>query len=260
MGAVLDGEIQDPDERCEARYPEVVLPKLLDLQAAPRYQALRSRRNAALGKRAALQVGTGLGPQDPCTNAANRVTLAKTQTRRLSARLTARSRERPVTCHTRGMVASDEDAAAVRFPPPLVYMFAVMAGIGLHEFAVRFALGFGLAARVGAGVVSGTAGLALLAAAAGRFKRSGQDPKPWKVTPEIISTGIYGITRNPMYVAMGLLQLGVGVALDNGWILVLLPAVLGIVYVTAIRHEESYLQAKFGESYERYRGSVRRWI
>jgi protein-S-isoprenylcysteine O-methyltransferase Ste14 len=158
------------------------------------------------------------------------------------------------------VAASDRDAAAVRFPPPLVYAFAILAGSVLHLLAVPFGLGLPLVARIGAAAVSGTGGLALLAAASRLFKRSGQDPKPWKATPEIISSGIYGITRNPMYVSMGLLQLSLGIALDNGWILVFLPAVLGIVYVIAIRHEESYLEVKFGEAYRSYRSSVRRWI
>jgi protein-S-isoprenylcysteine O-methyltransferase Ste14 len=158
------------------------------------------------------------------------------------------------------VAASDRDAAAVRFPPPLVYAFAIIAGIVLHSLAVPFELGLPPAARSGGAAVSGAGGLAWLAAAARLFKRSGQDPKPWKVTPEIISTGIYGITRNPMYVSMGLLQLSVGIALDNGWILAFLPIVLGIVYVIAIRHEESYLEAKFGEAYQSYKSSVRRWI
>ena len=148
----------------------------------------------------------------------------------------------------------------MRFPPPLVYAFAVIAGIVLHSFAVPVELGLALAVRIGAAAVSGAGGLALLVAAAELFKRSGQDPRPWKATPEIISSGIYGVTRNPMYVSMGLLQLSVGIALDNGWILAFLPVVLGIVYVIAIRHEESYLEAKFGEAYQSYKSSVRRWI
>lgn len=148
----------------------------------------------------------------------------------------------------------------MRFPPPLVYAFAVIAGIVLHLFAVPVELGLPLAVRIGAAAVSGAGGLALLAAAAGLFKRSGQDPRPWKATPEIISIGIYRVTRNPMYVSMGLLQLSVGIALDNGWILAFLPVVLGIVYVIAIRHEESFLEAKFGEAYQSYKSSVRRWI
>jgi protein-S-isoprenylcysteine O-methyltransferase Ste14 len=158
------------------------------------------------------------------------------------------------------VVANDQDAAAVRFPPPFVYVIAIVTGIGLHAFAAPLELGLPLAARLGAAGVLAAAGLALLAAAAGHFKRSGQDPKPWKVTPEIISTGIYGITRNPMYVSMGLLQFSIGVGLANGWVVVFVPVVLGIVYAIAVRHEEAYLEAKFGDAYRQYKSSVRRWI
>jgi hypothetical protein len=53
------------------------------------------------------------------------------------------------------VVASDRDAAAVRIPPPLIYAFAIIAGIALHLFAVPFELGLPLAARIGAAAVSG---------------------------------------------------------------------------------------------------------
>jgi protein-S-isoprenylcysteine O-methyltransferase Ste14 len=92
------------------------------------------------------------------------------------------------------------------------------------------------------------------------FRSTGQDPKPWESTPQIISTGIYRFTRNPMYVGMALLQLSIGIGLGNGWIVVLLPVVLLLIYVIAIRHEEIYLERKFGEGYTRYKGSVRRWL
>ncbi len=52
----------------------------------------------------------------------------------------------------------------------------------------------------------------------------------------------------------------IGVGLANLWIVVLVPAVLSIVYLTAIRHEEAYLESKFGQSYTDYKASVRRWL
>jgi protein-S-isoprenylcysteine O-methyltransferase Ste14 len=63
-----------------------------------------------------------------------------------------------------------------------------------------------------------------------------------------------------MYIGMALLQLGIGVALANGWIVALIPVVLVIIYAIAIRHEEAYLERKFGEGYLVYKRSVRRWI
>jgi protein-S-isoprenylcysteine O-methyltransferase Ste14 len=63
-----------------------------------------------------------------------------------------------------------------------------------------------------------------------------------------------------MYVGMALLQIGIGIGLANGWILVLVPPVLVIIYATAIRREEAYLERKFGDTYIAYKATARRWI
>ena len=162
--------------------------------------------------------------------------------------------------HTLGVDVSDRDVATVRFPPPLIYVGAVIVGLLFHEFAVPLSLEFGLWVRVGVAGTAGLLGLILMIGAVGLFKRTGQDPKPWKTTPEIISTGVYRFTRNPMYASMALLQIGIGVGLANGWIVAVVPLVLIIIYVTAIRHEEAYLERKFGDPYVEYKKSVRRWI
>ncbi|MCI0671698.1 MAG: isoprenylcysteine carboxylmethyltransferase family protein, partial [Myxococcaceae bacterium] len=72
--------------------------------------------------------------------------------------------------------------------------------------------------------------------------------------------GVYKFTRNPMYLGMTLLQTAIGIGWANGWIIALLPGVLAIIYATAIRHEEAYLERKFGDAYTRYKESVRRWL
>ena len=92
------------------------------------------------------------------------------------------------------------------------------------------------------------------------FRRTSQDPKPWATTPEIISSGIYRFTRNPMYVGMALIQIAIGIGLANWWVIVAVPVPLVLVYLTAIRHEEAYLERKFGSAYTDYKMSVRRWL
>jgi len=156
--------------------------------------------------------------------------------------------------------ANERDAAAVRFPPPLVYLLAVIAGVLLQAFVLPLPLGLARGARIALGVAAALLGAASMAAAIGLFRRTGQDPTPWKSTPEIVSTGVYRLTRNPMYVGMALIQTGIGIGWGNGWILLLLPVALVVIYTSAIRHEEAYLERKFGEVYLRYKGSVRRWI
>ena len=154
----------------------------------------------------------------------------------------------------------EKDGAAVRIPPPLVYVASVVLGILIHRYALPLPLDLAPLPRVALTALPGVLGLVLVGGAIGLFRRTGQDPKPWAPTPEIVSTGVYRITRNPMYLGMALWQAALGVGLVNGWILVLVPASLALVYATAIRHEEAYLERKFGEGYTRYRHSVRRWI
>lgn len=158
------------------------------------------------------------------------------------------------------MDVKERDGAAVRFPPPLVYLIAVIIGGLLHAFVFPLPFALALSARIGLAVAAALLGVALLAAAIGLFRRTGQDPKPWKSTPEIISTGIYRATRNPMYVGMALIQISTGIGWANGWIVALVLPVLVIVYAIAIRHEEAYLERKFGDSYLEYKRSVRRWF
>jgi protein-S-isoprenylcysteine O-methyltransferase Ste14 len=152
------------------------------------------------------------------------------------------------------------DGAAVRFPPPCVPLIALALGIALHLWVLPLRIPLEGALRYGLAVLLLAPGVFLVVAAVGLFRRTGQDPKPWLSTPEIISTGVYRFTRNPMYVSLGLLQAGIGVAMANGWVVLLVPVVWTVIYLIAIRHEEAYLEEKFGSRYTDYKASVRRWL
>ncbi len=152
------------------------------------------------------------------------------------------------------------DGAAVRLPPPFVYLGAIGVGVLLHAYVLPLKLTLAFNFRVGLALLFGILGLSAMGAAIGLFKKTGQDPKPWVSTPEIISTGIYRVSRNPMYLGMALVQTAAGVGFSNGWILALLPVSVLIISFSAIRYEEAYLEQKFGEVYTSYKASVRRWL
>jgi len=156
--------------------------------------------------------------------------------------------------------AESNDGAAVRFPPPLVPLIALASGIALHLWILPLRIPLEGTLRYGLAALLLAPGAFLVVAAVGLFRRTGQDPKPWRSTPEIISTGVYRFTRNPMYVSLGFLQAGIGVALANGWVVLLVPVVWTVIYLIAIRHEEAYLEEKFGSRYTDYKASVRRWL
>ena len=157
--------------------------------------------------------------------------------------------------------SSSEKGAAVRIPPPLTYLATIVAGILIHSFILEFRIdALSNTARISAGILVCLLGFILLILSFDHFKRTGQNPKPWKSTPELILKGIYTRTRNPMYIGMGLIQAGLGVSLNNLWITVFVAVALGVVHFTAVRPEEIYLEQKFGEAYCNYKKSVRRWI
>jgi protein-S-isoprenylcysteine O-methyltransferase Ste14 len=153
-----------------------------------------------------------------------------------------------------------EQGARVRFPPPLVFLLSVGVGLLVHYAALSLRLGLPIAARIAAGAVVTVAGLALGASAFGLFRKSGQDPAPWKPTPSLVFAGPYRFTRNPMYVGMTAVQVGIGLFADSLWVIGLAAVSLLIVHVTAVLPEEKYLAEKFGAPYEEYLRRVRRYL
>jgi len=74
------------------------------------------------------------------------------------------------------------------------------------------------------------------------------------------TTGIYGISRNPMYVGLTIVYLGITCFIGNWWDIILFPLLLLIVQEYVIKREEKYLVLEFGQQYEEYRRTVRRWL
>lgn len=152
------------------------------------------------------------------------------------------------------------DSAQVRFPPPFVYLGFLLLGFGAERWIGPRTLGIANPWLWAAGALLLLAGAWLVLAAAGRFKRAGTPPPPWQATTTIVSGGIYGLTRNPMYVGMALIYAGLAVGLDGPIALLLLIPVMAVIRTQVIAREERYLESKFGDDYRAYKGRVRRWI
>jgi protein-S-isoprenylcysteine O-methyltransferase Ste14 len=153
----------------------------------------------------------------------------------------------------------EEGGADVRLHPPALFLGAVLLGIALHWlWALELARGSRLRIALGVALLCG--GVALLGSALRIFHRIGQHPDPRKPTPVIARDGPYRLSRNPMYLGGSLIQLGLGVALGNAWIVLLLVPALALIHHRVVLPEEAYLEEKFGEDYSRFKASVRRWI
>ncbi len=153
-------------------------------------------------------------------------------------------------------VQSREGGARVRVPPPLYFVGTLLIGAALP--GLRLATGGSPRAIIGLLLIA--AALLLGGAAVVCFRRTGQDPAPWKPSPELVVRGPFRFTRNPMYVGMTLLGMGVGVLAARGWMIALALAALLAVHFFAVLPEEAYLADKFGEPYRSYLARVRRYL
>jgi protein-S-isoprenylcysteine O-methyltransferase Ste14 len=158
-----------------------------------------------------------------------------------------------------GLISPDDDSAKITFPPPLIYLGTLALGV-LADRLLGFSWPLAIELRIGALAVLVLAGLALLVAAANHFVLAGTEVKPWKTSSAIVGQGVYRFTRNPMYLGMALIYLGLALGLASIAALALLPVALLLVQSQVIAREERYLEAKFGEEYRRYKASVRRWL
>ncbi|HEY5218826.1 MAG TPA: isoprenylcysteine carboxylmethyltransferase family protein [Gemmatimonadaceae bacterium] len=150
------------------------------------------------------------------------------------------------------------DNAGVRFPPPLIYLLVFLAGWAIQRVDPITLLPGGesrvaaLVCVVAAVVVFGWAALSL--------RRHRTSIVPVRPTAALVIEGPYRITRNPLYLGLVLLYAGVAFWLDALWPLVLLPVLVFVIQLYAIRREERYLERRFGEEYRAYTRRVRRWI
>ncbi|MBD0274767.1 MAG: isoprenylcysteine carboxylmethyltransferase family protein [Acetobacteraceae bacterium] len=157
-------------------------------------------------------------------------------------------------------MASDGDIPGVIAPPPLLFLGTLAVGLALDFGLLRVPTGLPGALRFGAAAALAAAAVGLAAAALGRFRRAGTAVEPWRPSTALVTDGVYRFTRNPIYLAMALLYLGLSLAADSALALVLLPPLLASAQVGVVSREERYLERRFGDDYRRYCSSVRRWL
>jgi len=103
-------------------------------------------------------------------------------------------------------------------------------------------------------------GIIFIVLAHREFTKFGQSMEPGQVISKIIDTGVFSVSRNPLYLGIVIVFIGIALVLDVFWILIfLIPEIILCQYIL-IAPEERYLQNKFGKEYLVYATSVRRWF
>ncbi len=156
------------------------------------------------------------------------------------------------------MTENEKQATGIRLIPPLVYAVPLLIGLGIEHFFPLVTLS-GLW-RVGPGVLLIGLSCFLVAPAVIRFKRADTPFDVKKPATTLVTDGPYCYTRNPGYLALTLLYLGLGFLFSSVYVAVLIIPILLVMNVAVVHKEEEHLEAQFGEEYLQYKATVRRWL
>ena len=164
---------------------------------------------------------------------------------------------------TDGQQMNDAETAGVIARPPVLFIAALLLGLAwdrLLPLPFPFPVpGTNLVHWIIGGALI-LSGLALAAAGIRNFSEAGTPVRGYKPTRALVTTGIHGWTRNPIYLGMFLIYGGIGVAVQSPWVLMItLPLTITIRYGVVAR-EEAYLERRFGDAYRDYKARVRRWL
>ena len=116
----------------------------------------------------------------------------------------------------------------------------------------------GIIRPIGALLAAMALGLASWARAS--MHAAGTNVRPSQPSLAIVAEGPYKLTRNPMYLSLCILLLGIGLMADEAAFVLLAPPLAATLHFGVILREERYLTRKFGGTYLQYKLRVRRWI
>jgi protein-S-isoprenylcysteine O-methyltransferase Ste14 len=140
--------------------------------------------------------------------------------------------------------------------PPLVFLAALVIGCFLNWlFPIHLPTPLLISGGIFAlsGITFGLWGIRAM-------RRAGTSVRPDRPVTALVTDGPFQFTRNPLYI--GLTTIYVGISLSTGvlWLLVTLLPALAVVHWKIVRREEQFLEAKFGVTYRDYKARVRRWL
>ena len=142
--------------------------------------------------------------------------------------------------------------------PPMIYGGALLIGLAIHYFVPIQFLAGALSIWLGVLLISVAGPLILSAVRAKRRAQTAFDLR--KPTTSIVTEGPFRFSRNPAYLALTLLYLGIALLINSIWVLLMIVPTVIVMQRGVIKREERYLERKFGKEYLRYREQVRRWI
>ena len=142
--------------------------------------------------------------------------------------------------------------------PPFVYLGSITLGLVVHLLWPVRLVPTSVSTPLGAMVT--LLGVALFVSAVRTFRAAGTPIPGNRPTTTIVRSGPYRFSRNPIYLAFSLLQLGLSFWVNSIALLITLIPAVALMSFVVVRREEGYLEARFPSEYLPYKASVRRWL
>jgi len=154
------------------------------------------------------------------------------------------------------------DHPGVIAPPPIIFAGTTVLALALHWLLPKALPAVLMAEEIshGVGPVLAVLSVILGMASIRRFRKAGTNVPPWQPATTVVETGPYRFTRNPMYLGLAGLYLGIGLIVGSLWFAVLFIPFIIVMQRGVILREEVYLARKFGDAYLDYKSRVRRWL
>jgi protein-S-isoprenylcysteine O-methyltransferase Ste14 len=153
----------------------------------------------------------------------------------------------------------ENDNAGVKIVAPVIYVGFFLVGIIFESiFPIPAFLPNLVAGLVG--WLLAVTSLVLVLWGLKSFYIASNPVMPHKPALSLMTTGAFGITRNPLYLSLLLLYLGTSIFTNSWWPIIFIPILIFTINHLVIVKEEAFLTRKFDEEYLQYCRRVRRWI
>ncbi|HSM72500.1 MAG TPA: isoprenylcysteine carboxylmethyltransferase family protein [Anaerolineales bacterium] len=150
------------------------------------------------------------------------------------------------------------DHANVKIHPPILLLIHLFAAFALNWLLILSSALPKFVEWVGYGLI--LTGLLFAFWAMNQFKKADTTLDPHGLVSAVVVDGPYRFSRNPIYIGLLSILIGIPLIYGNVWGVVVSPFFILLMNHFVIQHEEAYLEEKFKDVYTSYKSRVRRWL
>ena len=160
---------------------------------------------------------------------------------------------------SKGRPVAGEDNHVRVVPAPAIFLLFLVLGLVLNRVEPLPSFMDVLVAEV-VGFLVICIGLLLGFSAIVQMRRLHTSPNPHKPATALVEAGVFQYTRNPLYLSLFVIYIGLAICINVLWLVLLSPFLLWSVQSLVVKPEEGYLERRFGDAYRQYKKRVSRWV